>query len=483
MHETLRTRMGWLHAWIGFAFGLLLVCVFISGTVSVFDTELTRWLQPEAPPEAVSPTADALDRSLPTVHSLMVEGKWPFITFPSPRDPYLRIQHYDGAEFLSVPLDPGTGTPLPVRQTAGGTFFYNLHASLRSGETGMMFVTFSGAALLVMLGSGLIIHLRGLVSDLTLLRPHAQRLRAWLDVHVLSSVPFIPFAIVMAYTGAFIHVRTILPPVSYVTFLRTALTSAPANTAQPPPPVTTKDIPPISGMVTHAEAALGPAGFALFSGDTLLVSRTDASGPELTRDHIDFSLKTGKQTGSAFLTTPIARTQAVLTGLHYGRWAGPSMRWLYFLSGLAGTVMISSGLIFFLMKRRRQSGHLPVFRLAEGLAISVILGFPFAILGVLWANRLIPVGIPDRPIAEVRSFFILWAFSALVGLITSCSGYPLAGWKTLLWGLVLAGTLLTPLDFLTRPGATPFHAPTVFAATDLVALLAALCSFQVARRL
>ncbi|WP_180537865.1 PepSY domain-containing protein, partial [Acetobacter orientalis] len=51
--------MGWLHSWLGLLAGLVLTCIFATGTLSVFDTEITHWMQPEipltAPPTLTAP--------------------------------------------------------------------------------------------------------------------------------------------------------------------------------------------------------------------------------------------------------------------------------------------------------------------------------------------------------------------------------------------------------------------------------------------
>lgn len=39
--------MNWLHSWCGLLFGWLLFAVFLTGTLTVFDTEITAWMQPE----------------------------------------------------------------------------------------------------------------------------------------------------------------------------------------------------------------------------------------------------------------------------------------------------------------------------------------------------------------------------------------------------------------------------------------------------
>lgn len=488
MQDTLRTRMGWLHAWVGFTAGLVLFCVFVTGCLAMFDTELTRWCQPEVPPQTDAFSPRSLDRLLPDVQGLIAQGEKPFITLPSMRDPYLRLQHHDGYEFLTIPYNPQTGERLAARATAGGTFFYNLHYTMRTGIYGETLIALAGLALLVTIGSGVIIHLKGLISDLTLLRPFAARLRAWLDVHVVASVPFLPFIVLMAYSGTFIRARTLFPPVSYTASIENAFrTPAPSvpETPEKQPVPTAQPFPPLAPILSEAEQTLGTGqvGFILFLPQSILVSRTDASGPLLTREHVDFSPVDGHVLRHVLLPSPITHTQQVLDGLHYARWTGYGMRWLYFLSGVMGAIMFASGSVIFLMKRRRQSGQKIMFRIAEGLAIGSIVGFLMATLAFFWANRLLPIALHDRPFAEGYVFLAVWVLSMIAALGWSVLYRPFQGWKIQLCCLGALGFFLTPLDLATRSGISFFHAPTVFAATDLVALLVALVSFQMARRL
>lgn len=101
MRDIQRLRMGWLHAWVGFVGGLVLVVVFTAGTLALFDTEITRWMQPElASLPAVAMTGEALDRAGERVRALRETGVVAFVNLPSARDPVLRILHYDGHAFI-----------------------------------------------------------------------------------------------------------------------------------------------------------------------------------------------------------------------------------------------------------------------------------------------------------------------------------------------------------------------------------------------
>jgi len=102
-------------------------------------------------------------------------------------------------------------------------------------------------------------------------------------------------------------------------------------------------------------------------------------------------------------------TYQSLLGLHEGLYAGPLLRWLYFLSGLMGTAMIGAGLVLWTVKRRARIGRTFGFNLVERLNVATIVGLPVAVAGYFWANRLIPVSLDDRAAWEAHALFLVWA--------------------------------------------------------------------------
>ncbi|GAN68281.1 PepSY-associated TM helix domain-containing protein [Acetobacter orleanensis] len=469
MRETLRVRLGWLHSWVGFLAGLLLVLVFASGTLAVFDTEITQWMQPEVPltqTTLLSPTA--LQAAAETIQTEEEQGVSAFLSLPSHRDPILRVLHYDGHEFIGAALNSTTGAAFPTRDTAGGQFFYNFHFSLRGGtQPGAQIVTFLGLCLLVALGSGIIIHLKALWPDLVLFRPFGPRPRAWVDAHLIAGVLFLPFILFMGYTGTAIHARLLIPAQSFFPSHNTAL---PKKEKAPPKGHVLQTgplLPPLAPLLAQARATLhSPDGnLVLFTPDEVRIFKSDAFGPFLTRDHVDFSRKDGRLLRSVTHSPPAAATMQLVRGLHYARYAPLSLRWLYFLSGLAATALAASGFVVFLMKRRRSSGEQMFFRLAEGLTITTLISFPIAILGFFWANRCLPVALHDRMACEITLFFAAWALCAAHALTLSLTRHATSGWQQQLGLLAGAGCALPLLDYLS--GTHPWsHGGGVFITTD-----------------
>lgn len=207
---------------------------------------------------------------------------------------------------------------------------------------------------------------------------------------------------------------------------------------------------------------------------------SDAAGPYLTRDHVDFSLPDGHLLGVTLNTGPIATTMQLMHGLHYARFAGFGLRWLYFLSGLFGTAVIASGLVLFFMKRRRKSGHLAIFRLAEGLTIAGTIGLLTAILSFLWSNRLLPSTLPDRDGIEIDIFFAVWGLGALHALCQTFCGNHQSGWREQLAATASMGCGLPLLDMASAPNAL-LHDTAIHMGVDGMGLVAGLVALHAAR--
>ncbi|MGY6769034.1 PepSY-associated TM helix domain-containing protein [Komagataeibacter sp. NFXK3] len=447
MRETLRTRLGWLHGWLGYGAGLVLTCIFATGSVAVFNMEITRWMQPEVQLAAPAPPSPpALDAAARLVAAGQARGVSAFIALPSARSPTLDVLHYNGHEFVGARLDPATGAVIPARITAGGGLFYNFHHTLFLGpQMGTIIVNIAGMALLVAVVSGVVIHIHALVPDIIMLRLSAARLRAWLDAHLLAGVLFLPFIVMMAYTGVLVKADMIVPAPA-----RPMQANAPA-----PAPMPDMTQLPLAPLLAQARASLpGQApGFILFAPQRVSISASDASSAFLTRDHADFSLPGGRPLPVDTTATPIARTMQFMHGLHYARFAPPGLRWLYFLSGLCGTAVMASGLVLFVMKRRRHAGHRWAHRLADGLNVAVIAGLPAAMLAFLEGNRLVPASLPGREDWETRIFFSVWALCALHALFQALRGQARLAWRAQLGLVGLLGAALPVLDVLGCPAA------------------------------
>jgi uncharacterized iron-regulated membrane protein len=111
---------------------------------------------------------------------------------------------------------------------------------------------------------------------------------------------------------------------------------------------------------------------------------------------------------------PAAKTFATMVGLHEAHFASPSLRILFFLSGLAGSSMVATGLLLWAVARLPKAGAAGGFglRLVQSLNVATIAGLPTAIAGYFLANRLLPVALAGRADWEVRAFLAVWLLVA-----------------------------------------------------------------------
>ncbi|MDN7351154.1 hypothetical protein [Acetobacter senegalensis] len=112
------------------------------------------------------------------------------------------------------------------------------------------------------------------------------------------------------------------------------------------------------------------------------------------------------------------------------------------------------------------------------------MGLPLAIIGLFWANRLLPLSMEARMEAEIQVFFMLWAFSALHGLICALRNTAYSGWRAQLAVLVFMALGLPVVDGLTHSHGWLQDAGRYYTLDALVMLtgLAALIMFQKLRR-
>ena len=88
MLSSIRDSLTWLHTWGGVFLGSVLFAVFWMGTLSVFDREIDRWMNPESRLKTLNENFSldvTLEKYLPPE-----VNRWE-IVYPSERDKVLRL--------------------------------------------------------------------------------------------------------------------------------------------------------------------------------------------------------------------------------------------------------------------------------------------------------------------------------------------------------------------------------------------------------
>ncbi|WP_447599384.1 PepSY-associated TM helix domain-containing protein [Nitrospira sp. Nam80] len=451
MKASFTQSMDWLHTWGGLLFGWLLFAVFLTGTLTVFDKEITYWMQPELHHlPAAAPNIEAASRLLEKLggHS----DHW-WIQLPTSRIPVTRIFWKIDDKFEERLIDPISGGALAARQTQGGEFFYRFHYQLHLDRAGIWIVGAAAMVMLVALVTGLVIH-RRFFKDFFTFRPQASSHRAWLDLHNGTSVLALPFHFMITFTGLVIFWQVYIPagvdlfyggdPEKLFDDVEQHIERPPQHSSAPLVSLQALE----RRARTHWDGGTTEWIEVNHPGDlraTVDISRRPDDRLALISDRVTFDGATGEVLQVWEGSRPAFLTYSVLIGLHYIWFDKITIRWLYFLMGLAGSAMIATGLVLWTVKRRERhaDGATAVsYRIVEGLNIAVVAGLPVAVGAFLWANRLVPVEVPDRALWEMRLFFLIWSACAVQAVLRRDAR---SAWKQLLYS---AGALFGLLPLL-----------------------------------
>jgi uncharacterized iron-regulated membrane protein len=498
MKDRVRQSMAWLHTWAGLLFGWLVFVIFACGTISYWQDEITRWMQPEItgradPVAAIEGAAAFLQRTSPDAKN------W-YITPPSPRAATTEV-FWEPASEVPGQVTQATlegAKPVDARDTRGGAFFYRFHFDLYGVPYlwARYLVGVAAMFMLVAILSGIVTHKKIFV-DFFLLRL-GKRQRSWLDAHNVTAVVALPFHLMITYTGL-VTLATLYMPwaiaANYASedqfyadvFPGVAVVESDGRSAASAPQ---------GPMIAAAQARWGEGGIGFVQvtapghvGSTVTFRQSSAAGMDARGEEIAFDGVSGRIRGEPAAKGGAAATEGVMIGLHTGRYARPVLRWLYFLSGLAGTVMVATGLVLWTVKRRAKlfdpARPHAGFRLVERLNIAVIAGFPAATAAYFLANRLLPTGLAARAEWEIRCLFLAWAAAFVLASVRS----PRRAWIELLGLSALLFALVPVVNAATTQRgliASMQRGDWLFAGFDLVmaatASILALTAQKVGRR-
>jgi len=497
-----RQSMAALHTWTGLLFGWLLFAMFVTGTAAYFQEEISRWMRPEL--VATAPPAPATQAAIRWLQSTQPDAESWFITPPSARNPATEVfwqpRIVDGEPHArrrrgdtSATLD-GDGRVVAVRETRGGFFLYRFHFDLHYMPVlwARYLVGIAAMFMLVAILSGIITH-KKIFADFFMLR-FGKGQRSWLDAHNVTAVFALPFYLMITYTGL-VTLATLYMPWGIT-----------ANYASPE--TFFADVFPDNAEVAHTGVAaplapVGPlmavaaqrwGGAAIGSvqianpGDrsaTITLRQAANSAIGARGESLVFAGVTGRVIGSSASQGGAMATQSVMVGLHAGRYAGWGLRWLYFLSGIGGTIMVGSGLVLWTVKRRAKLPD-PMrphfgFRLVERLNIAAIAGLPAGIATYFLANRLLPTGMTERAEWEIHSLFLTWGAVLLWAIARPYRRAwveSLALTSALFAAVPVVNALTVPRDLLSGLMTGDW----LFLAFDMAMLLLALGFGQAARK-
>jgi uncharacterized iron-regulated membrane protein len=433
--EGLRQSMAWLHTYAGLLLGWLLFAVFLTGTLAYVQDEITLWMRPET--QHSRPDAQTAQRAVDTLERLAPGAQSWTVELPDERQPAV-LASWRPADapargrggLRRAVLDAGTGQVIHARDTRGGGFLYRFHFELYGVPflLGRWVVGIAAFFMLVAIVSGVITH-KKIFADFFTFRPRKGQ-RSWLDAHNAMAVLGLPFHFVLTFSGLLLLFFTLLPWGLQTAYEGdTSRYFAERRAALNPPPVRPEGWAPapdthpdIGALLQQARQEWGgrPVGSLSISkpgtADATIELRS-AGGDTLANRGIGQRLvfaADGTRLPVARAETPAFPTAMYNTmiAVHLGRFAGPALRWMFFLSGIAGTLMVATGLIMWVVKRlpeRRRHGATPLsHRLVEVLNVGAVAGLVVAVATYFWMNRVLPANLDGRADWEIRGFFVAW---------------------------------------------------------------------------
>jgi uncharacterized iron-regulated membrane protein len=428
MKEGFRQAMAWLHTWTGLIFGWLLFAIFLTGTLSYFKEEINHWSQPEVRRHALDPVNSLGLAQRYLEANAAHAGSW-MIRLPNAREAALSVSWRDPEAgrrgFVSKSLDAQTGQPVEARDSRGGEFFYRFHFQLEMPYPfGRWLSTFCAFIMLVGLVTGIITH-KKIFKEFFTFRPGKDQ-RSWLDGHNAIGVLVLPFHLMISYSSLVLFMYMVMPA--------GILASYSGNTGDyfnelfgrdDPPKAANVATPlvPLPTLYAKVQEQVPGARIGYIQLHNPGDSNAQVTFTQASADNIAYKRSakwTFDGTNGALLSQGAPESGAMATafsfaGLHMGNFAGPWLRWLYFVFGVAGTAVIGTGLVMWLGKRQlkhAKSEHMPSeLRLVEVLNIASMSGLLLAVAGFFWANRLVPVALEGRADWEVNAFFLAWLLS------------------------------------------------------------------------
>ncbi|MGS0691248.1 PepSY-associated TM helix domain-containing protein [Shewanella sp. 30m-9] len=473
MKDSFFRSMTWLHTWVGLLVCWVLLLVFFAGTLSYYRYEITLWSKPELHKNVIQQydsnlVANELTRAQNYLTEHAKNARDWRVNFPTDRKPYMsyawQTQPEEGqrrGKFIEhiVPIE-GDNLITDIRESKGGHFFYRLHFDLHymPAKIARWIVGFCTMFMLIALISGIVIHKR-IFKDFFSFRRNKSS-RSWLDAHNVSSVLALPFHLMITYTG----LVTLM--VMYMPWgMMTAYDGDAKSFSKELRPSRVQTQPLGIAAQTVSISALLPEVNTLWPHDP--IKQVVVNNPSDQNSKINFYRDTGQAVtdrraaiifngiNGELLNAAIEPNSAVqnthdtLIALHTGRFAEPLLRALFFICGILGCAMITTGAILWAVKiRQKQQKPLKQgikaslgLRLVEGLNLTFIAGLPLATASFFYANRLLPVELVNRAQWEINIFFIALAAVALL----ACFNRTLTAWRAV---ITLSATAIMAIPLL-----------------------------------
>ncbi|MBW4553699.1 MAG: PepSY domain-containing protein [Aphanocapsa sp. GSE-SYN-MK-11-07L] len=356
-----------LHRWLGLVGGVLLCIAGLTGSILVFWHEIDQAVLTQRFGQIVPTLQQVAMPAITNTVKAAYAAKGLTLASISPPDqanhPYLVWLHAPSDQHWQVFVNPYTGLIMGDRQweTSWVGMIYDLHYKLLAGDTGLLIMGIVALLTVMLSVTGIVLWpgWRKLIAGFKIKWKNAHIKRTNFDIHKVAGIFTAVFLALIGLTGFVWNV-----PQANVEAAIYGLTLTP----KPAEPVSK----PIAGQPPLRIADL--------------LQRADAAVPNATTTYVSFPEKSeepfrvGKrqaQESNKWGNTSVAldqftgevvqvsdglkpsRAEAILNQfgpLHFGTFWGIPSRILYVFVGLAPTVLMVTGLVMWLHRRRVKKG-------------------------------------------------------------------------------------------------------------------------------
>lgn len=354
-------RLFTLHSWAGIVTGLLLFIVCFSGAVVVFKNEIDLWANPSLAKLPRSEKPASLDAVLTQLQTRYPSATVETIALPDAVNPsYFAFVRERGAPAntrTKVALRSDTGTVVGPVDSQLGQYLRMLHVFLFFGPRWI--VGFLGAAMLVLIATGIVIH-RKILAELFTQRWGRSFRVVMSDLHKSAGIWGLGFHILIATTGAWMGLAPLFEQgYKFITTPAAMAPSQPARKAEGSEPAPMQSLDAMNATAQQAVPGLEARYVSLRrwgTGTAEAGFTGNLSGHLASTARVDIHAVTGvpKKVHDPRTAGFWSLVNSLMEPLHFGDFGGLALKWLYFFLGMTPAFLSISGTLIWLDARQQR---------------------------------------------------------------------------------------------------------------------------------
>ena len=466
MKTTFRKSMIWLHTYCGVFAGWLLFAIFLTGTLSYYNQEITHWMTGKS--LSTHSQEALLANGLKTLESKVPNATSWQIQLPDGRGQQYRLSYRDNGERGRIYIDSVQLQEREEFATEGGNFFRTFHYTLSFRQWGGRYLT-GIAAMLMLVGvfTGIYTHRRFFKDFFTIRR--AEPNKYIIDLHAILGVITIPFCFVISFSALAIYISMYQPFTiaeyfdSYRSLDREVSTRhAPikAQNIDAQHPISIEEVLTTVKQQWGDDVALYSLAITNPSDVNAQLTVSKAKTDILSNRAQTLALTRNGELLSSIEPERTARmVRRVFYGLHEAHFATPMLRAAFFILGMSATLLIATGMVIWVDKRTKKQPK-RVHRFVEKMNYGMFYGLTLAVAFYFLCSKLVVFNL-NLVHHELTVFFSTWLASVLFALAVNAERVKLS--LLLLntggFGVLLLIEFIRLFEALTMNSAQQFDVP------------------------